>query len=272
MGQQSGVILTMSRGWSTATWDDPDGGTILLHGTFPTVVLPRSLWPNPKGWDGLALLDDEGAPEAWAQEEEDERESPGVNLEAARFGIGHESHLLDALTSIEGPLTGRFPDPEPLRLFREAQRAVRPVFFLEPSLDDDAWSDHLSLEAKERTDWRRLIRRIRSRRAWQKALASSAEGVTSGPEDGMAEVKIATRAWWKMWDADLTEPTRTSRDERFAARARGALASVREGGGTTLLLVLVEPRLDAVLDALHRSIAPEVIVSYDDLLASYEEA
>ena len=88
----------------------------------------------------------------------------------------------------------------------------------------------------------------------------------------MTEVKIATRAWWKMWDADLTQSTRTSRDERFAARARGALASVREAGGTTLLLVLVEPRLDAVLDALNRSIAPEVIVSYDDLLASSEEA
>ncbi len=138
----------MTRGWSTASWEDPDGGTILLHGTFPTVVLPRSLWPNPKAWDGLALLDDAGAPEAWSQEEEDERASPGVNLEAARFGIGHEAHLLDALTSIEGPLTGRFPDPEPLRLFREAQRADRPVYFLEPNLDDEAWSDHLSLEAK----------------------------------------------------------------------------------------------------------------------------
>ena len=56
--------------------EDPDGGTILLHGTFPTVVLPRSLWPNPKAWDGLALLDDAGAPEAWLQEEEDERALP----------------------------------------------------------------------------------------------------------------------------------------------------------------------------------------------------
>jgi len=261
-----------SRGWSTATWEDPDGGTILLHGTFPTVVLPRSIWPSPKAWQGLALLDDAGAPDAWKQEEEDERASPGVNLEAARFGIGHEAHLLDALTSIEGPLTGRFPDPEPLRLFRESQRAGRPVFFLEPNLDDDAWSDHLSLEAKERTDWRRLVRRIRSRRAWKKALSAAAEGVTSGPEDGMAEVKVATRAWWSMWDADLTLPTRTSRDDRFAARARGALAAVRDGGGSTLLLVLVEPRLDALLGALDRSTSPEVIVSYDDLLASSEEA
>jgi hypothetical protein len=75
-----------------------------------------------------------------------------------------------------------------------------------------------------------------------------------------------------MWDADLTLPTRTSRDDRFAARARGALAAVRDGGGSTLLLVLVEPRLDAVLGALDRSTSPEVIVSYDDLLASSEEA
>ena len=262
----------MTRGWSTASWEDPDGGKILLHGTFPTVVLPRSLWPNPKAWDGLALLDDAGAPEAWLQEEEDERASPGVNLEAARFGIGHEAHLLDALTSIDGPLTGRFPDPEPLRLFREAQRSSRPVYFLEPNLDDEAWSDHLSLEAKERTDWRRLIRRVRSRRAWRKALSEVASGVTSGPEDGMAEVMVATRAWWQMWDADLTVTTRLSRDRRFAARARGALAEVRKTGGSTLLLVLVEPRVDALVKALNEGLPAEVIVSYDDLVASYEEA
>ena len=262
----------MTRGWSTASWEDPDGGKILLHGTLPTVVLPRSLWPNPKAWDGLALLDDAGAPEAWLQEEEDERASPGVNLEAARFGIGHEAHLLDALTSIDGPLTGRFPDPEPLRLFREAQRSSRPVYFLEPNLDDEAWSDHLSLEAKERTDWRRLIRRVRSRRAWRKALSEVASGVTSGPEDGMAEVMVATRAWWQMWDADLTVTTRLSRDRRFAARARGALAEVRKTGGSTLLLVLVEPRVDALVKALNEGPPAEVIVSYDDLVASYEEA
>ena len=262
----------MTRGWSTASWEDPDGGKILLHGTFPTVVLPRSLWPNPKAWDGLALLDDAGAPEAWLQEEEDERASPGVNLEAARFGIGHEAHLLDALTSIDGPLTGRFPDPEPLRLFREAQRSDRSVYFLEPNLDDEAWSDHLSLEAKERTDWRRLIRRVRSRRAWRKALSDAASGVTSGPEDGMAEVMVSTRAWWQMWDADLAVTTRLSRDRRFAARARGALAEVRKAGGSTLLLVLVEPRVDALVKALNEGPPAEVIVSYDDLVASFEEA
>jgi hypothetical protein len=50
------------------------------------------------------------------------------------------------------------------------------------------------------------------------------------------------------------------------------LAAVRDGGGSTLLLVLVEPRLDAVVEALDRSTSAEVIVSYDDLLASSEEA
>ncbi|MGB0726576.1 MAG: hypothetical protein ACPGQO_07335, partial [Candidatus Poseidoniaceae archaeon] len=146
------------------------------------------------------------------------------------------------------------------------------VFFLEPNLDDEAWSDHLSLEAKERTDWRRLIRRVRSRRAWRKALSSAAEGVTAGPEDGMAEVMVATRAWWQMWDADLTLPTQTSRDQRFASRARGALAEVRKAGGTSLLLVLVEPRVKALLEALNEAPSAEVIVSYDDLIASSEEA
>ena len=50
----------------------------------------------------------------------------------------------------------------------------------------------------------------------------------------MAEVMVATRAWWQMWDADLTLPTQTSRDQRFASRAREALAEVRKAGGTAL--------------------------------------
>lgn len=88
----------------------------------------------------------------------------------------------------------------------------------------------------------------------------------------MAEVMVATRAWWQMWDADLTVTTRHSRDLRFAARARGALAEVRKAGGSTLLLVLVEPRVDALVKALNEGPPAEVIVSYDDLVASFEEA
>lgn len=266
--------MAEGRGWSTATWEDPDGGSVLLHGTFPTVVHPRQLWPDPAAWEVLALLEDAMAPEAWLQEEEDERASPGINLEAARFGIGHEARLLETLMDIKNIRGGCFPDPEPLRLFRAAQRSERPVYFLEPSLDDEAWSDHLSHEATERTHWRRLLKRLRGRSTWAKALRqAAAEGVDSdAPNPAMTQVRLASRAWWSVWEDELSPGTRAKRDDRLAARLRGVVRSSREGGLVRLLVVLPEPRISGLLEALQRLPQPEVIVSYDDLLGEDEEA
>ena len=44
--------------WEDILWEDPDGGTIMLHGTIPTLVYPRKLRPS-KEWHGLALLESE---------------------------------------------------------------------------------------------------------------------------------------------------------------------------------------------------------------------
>ncbi len=107
--------MAEGRAWSTATWTDPDGGTVLLHGTFPTVVHPRVLWPDEAAWDGVAVLEDAEAPHAWAQEAADERASPGVNLEAVRFG-GHEARLLEAFSAIEGVQWGPFQTQSPFAL------------------------------------------------------------------------------------------------------------------------------------------------------------
>ncbi len=260
------------RAWSTATWSDPNGGAVLLHGTFPTVVHPRTLWPDVAAWDAVAVLEDAEAPHAWAQEAEDERASPGVNLEAVQFGIGHEARLFEAYSIIDGVQWGSFPDPEPVRVVRAFERAGKPVFFLEPSLDDEAWSEHLSIEATERTHWRRLLRRVRNRRAWARAMATAGKGLEGqGPSEAFNHVKIASRAWWAMWDDDLKLATIEARDLRLAARLRGALQAVGLRAEARLLVVLPEPRIDGLLAALEQKPQPEVIVSYDDLTTHHGE-
>ena len=65
--------------WEDILWEDPDGGTIMLHGTIPTLVYPRKLRPS-KEWHGLALLESEEVVDLWRQEEKDEAESNGVKL------------------------------------------------------------------------------------------------------------------------------------------------------------------------------------------------
>ena len=42
--------------WADEVWTDPDGGTVVIHGTLPTVVFPNAM--RPRGvWHGLAILD-----------------------------------------------------------------------------------------------------------------------------------------------------------------------------------------------------------------------
>ena len=45
-----------SDGWTDAVWEDPDGGSVILHGTMPTVVYPNAMRPRA-AWHGLALLE-----------------------------------------------------------------------------------------------------------------------------------------------------------------------------------------------------------------------
>ena len=66
--------------------------------------------------------------------------------------------MIDDLTQLEEIQTGRFPDPEPRRLHRLALRHERPVYCIEPTLDDLAWEEQRTQEAKVSTHWRKLSR------------------------------------------------------------------------------------------------------------------
>ena len=59
--------------WADEVWTDPDGGTVVIHGTLPTVVFPNAM--RPRGvWHGLAILDSPDVVDLWIQEEKDEAE------------------------------------------------------------------------------------------------------------------------------------------------------------------------------------------------------
>ena len=145
----------MDLSWAEIHWSDPEGGTVLLHGVLPTVVLPRRLWPRIE-WHGICLPASSDEVEIWEEEEKYELEDPGVNLQSALLGGGITGIYLDELLEITDLQVGRFPDPEPRRLHRAAVANDRPVFFAEPDLDDELWVEHITAEAKEMTKLMKL--------------------------------------------------------------------------------------------------------------------
>jgi hypothetical protein len=50
--------------WEDPIWNDPDGASVLLHGTLPTVVYPRSLRPRDT-WHALGIMGNDEEEEAW---------------------------------------------------------------------------------------------------------------------------------------------------------------------------------------------------------------
>ena len=147
----------MELSWEDIVWEDPDGGRIVLHGVLPTTVHPQSLRPRIE-WHALALLEGPEIEDVWQLEEASEKESPGINLASALLGGGLDSALIEDLTQLDEIQTGRFPDPEPRRLHRLALRHERPVYCIEPTLDDEAWEEQRTQEAKVSTHWRKRFR------------------------------------------------------------------------------------------------------------------
>ena len=139
----------MSSLWTDTVWEDPDGGRVIVHGTMPTVVYPNAMRPRAT-WHGLALLESPDVVDLWIQEEADEAESQGINLTHALLSGGAFGKYIEGIETLEALQGGRFPDPEPRRLQRNADRHGRAVFFIEPLADDEDWGDYLTQEAKSR--------------------------------------------------------------------------------------------------------------------------
>ena len=246
--------------WEDPIWNDPDGGRVLLHGVIPTVVYPQAMRPRIP-WDGLALVATEEEEEVWAFEEESEKESAGINLAEAMMGGGVDQMYLERLLMIENLQVGRFPDPEPYRLFRLANRHQRPIYYLEPPLSDEAWAEHLGKEADVMTRWRSLLKVPRQGSRFRKLL-KQAQTLSSQPKNAGVELQFASAlaaVWWWLQEERINKELSEERDERIAARLRTALRDLRaQSGDDALLLVpIIQARRGNILNLLKQGIEPE---------------
>ena len=266
----------MSSLWADAVWEDPDGGKVIVHGTMPTVVYPNAMRPRAT-WHGLALLESPDIVDLWAQEEADEAESEGINLTHALLSGGAFGKYVEGIQTLEDLQGGRFPDPEPRRLQRNADRHDRPVFFIEPLADDEDWSDYLTQEAKAVSHWRKLLGMVRVGKRWKKSLKRHlfhAQPPPKGQSVDYSTASVLTAAWWELSEWLSTPALAERRNARYAARIRGALASLRTllGDEATLLLVVHQPHARAMVMALEANRAVEEISSTASGSSLWEEA
>ena len=254
--------------WSDFDWKDPDGGIIRLHSTIPTVVFPRDMRPKDK-WDGLALLTPPSEVEAWEDEEDAEKESKGVNYTRAKLAGGNFGKYLEGLGLLTEISCGKFPDPEPRRLHRLAEKSKRNVWFIEPELTDEEWYSWSVKQADEYTRPTKLIKQLWAGKRFKKFIKNSKSLVTI-PEAGNAEFASASAlayAWWMSLEFDNGVELSNQRDLRFAKRLRGALKQLRDmrhiENDDTSHVVLLVPHYQAwrpaLLEALNTIPEPEEI-------------
>ena len=267
--------MPASMDWADPIWVDPEGGSMHLHGTLPTVVFPNVMRPR-QVWHGLALLETPDVVDLWMEEEADEAASQGVNMTHALLSGGAFGRYAEGISVLEELQGGRFPDPEPRRLQRIAERHQRPVFYIEPLADDPEWNDFLTREARAMSHWRKLLAMIRLGKRWKKSVKRHVMAVTPPPKGqsvDYASASVMASAWWDLARDMSTPALNEERDLRFASRLRGALASLRavHGDGASLLVVLHQPHREALLKALGTRPRPEEISSTPTATQPLEE-
>ena len=264
----------MNLDWQDIHWEDPDGGTIVLHGVLPTVVLPNGMRPR-LNWHGLGIMGSSEEIEVWAEEEKSEAKDSGINLDSAILNGGLDGLYLEMLAyGVEGLQVGKFPDPEPRRLHKAAVNHERPVFFAEPDMDDEDWAEFLGKEARAMTRPLKLARIVFTSRRWRKGIKKMRiHGVEqpSREPDGLQAASALAATWWQLNRENSEEELNHARDSRFASRLRGALASLRaEHGNEAVLLVPIQQAWrSAMLTALES--LPDAESSSHDAPSDEEE-
>lgn len=275
MAQSSQTPPRLLLGWEDIVWKDPDGGEVHLYGVLPTVVYPDRLRPRIE-WDGCAMLVSVEEIELWEHEEEIERKSPGINRDEALIQGGDFSKLVEGLSTLEEIKTCRFPDPEPRRLQKMALRRGSPLYFIEPSLEDDDWTTWHEDRAIEVTRPLALLSRLWSARRFRAKFKLTLPLVTPPAHcsDEFAAAAAVAAAWWLAEEHSLSEELRKQRDTRLASRLRGALADLRRlgKGSPVLLTVCHQAQRASLLAGLEELPEVEMSLCTQDASAGDEES
>ena len=164
--------------------------------------------------------------------------------------------FLEEVTQIDEVTSGRFPDPEPRRVHRLAVRHNRPIFFIEPELDDEDWEAHMIAEAKEVSRWKKLLGLVTVGKKWRKKVKQNifqAEKPPKGVTANLSSAAVLCATWWDLNEWLIGETIAEARNLRFTSRLRGALKQLRidYGNDAVLLVPLFMPWRNTIFNELN---------------------
>ena len=241
--------------WNPVNWEDPRGGTVRLLPFCPLVDFSESFGE----WHGLALMASSEEPQLWEEQYGEEQESPNIVRDAMIAQMGHSGRMVKEMTFLEHESIGRFPDPIPFKSFQTAKNSLKPIWFLEPDMDDEDWVQ-LTLEGVDhRASIWNLIRSIGSGRKMMKIARNIAKETPPHSDDLHLHIASSlSAAWWFIETNHLTEDLHERINLRIASRIRGSLRSLCESfdeqvdveKSAVLLVPVPLVRLNGVLAAL----------------------
>ena len=267
--------MTNPLDWEDIVWDDPAGGQVRLYGQIPTTITPNSLRPR-YSYDAVAFIEPSDIVEYWDDLTALEKESPGISLEAVKFGATAKSRFIRDLIQLSDLSAGRFPDPEPVRIHKSAKRNEIPQYFLEPDLDDEQWAELIIEKAKFESSPRQLLKAVFNSRRWNRSLKRNikiARPHPKGESSDYSTASVLAATWWNMERSSISKDIAKSMDERIVARMKGALQDLRNQGidNPVLLVPMLQPRRLEILNHLKSEIKLEECSCYSGNSDSMEE-
>jgi len=143
--------------WESRDWADPDGGVIRLQPHMQTVRSPSG-FGHRGSWDGLALLATDEDLELWQEQTEEEAISPGSTAVGMATSMGGSTaHMLNRLSELKAIDAAIFPDPEPVAALAAAAAESKPIWLVEPDLDDEEWAELTIASATAQVKIRNLL-------------------------------------------------------------------------------------------------------------------
>ncbi|MEK9730808.1 MAG: hypothetical protein VW230_03500 [Candidatus Poseidoniales archaeon] len=262
--------------WEDVVCTTSVGSRVIFHPTLPTIVYPQARRPRAE-WDGLALMEIADVISMWEEEERDEKASKGVNAEMARVQGGIFGLMISGFSLLPELQAGVFPDPEPRRFCRNAERHQRPIYFIEPSYNDEDWIDFLEKSAKAMSHWKKLLGMVRPGRRFRKRLKHHLSNVPVPPHylsDEYATAYALTSSWWDCKEWLIGEELAHRRNKRMASRIKGAVEQLARHLGrddVTLMVPIFAPWLGTIVQEFDTANPEEISSSQTDTNDQEEE-